>query len=173
MCLINSVWFFFHISGVNGSRARKGQLTERLPVNMIHHDPMDAYKRAAPHLLNELARLLSQHKWSEKACIPQGIVNILNYSWQDLTAGASHLKSPEQTDQPESKGSLKFDEARPREVSSGADKRKAGERSSCVVENDSPSVSSNPRVKKRKRNKKRGKLMSGHIFMEAKNCQEK
>ncbi|XP_041851894.1 uncharacterized protein C3orf20-like isoform X2 [Melanotaenia boesemani] len=63
-------------------------------------DQMEAYKRAAPQLLDDLARLLSLHKWPEKGCIPRGIVNILNYSWHDLTAGALlRLKSPTVTDQ--------------------------------------------------------------------------
>ncbi|KAM9754804.1 uncharacterized protein ACNS7B_007558 [Menidia menidia] len=72
-------------------------------------DPMDVYKRAAPQLLCDLARLLSQHLWSEKGCIPRGINNILNYSWDDLTAGASiHLKSPtEKEKRSKSKGCLK------------------------------------------------------------------
>lgn len=124
-------------------------------------DPMGAYKRAAPQLLNELARLLSQHKWTENGCIPHGIVNILNYSWQDLTAGAVHLKSPEQADKRgRSKGSLKPDDARSRQVSA-SDKRETEERNSCVVASVGPSarkpqVSSNPHVKKRKLKPNRG-----------------
>ncbi|XP_044049426.1 uncharacterized protein C3orf20-like isoform X2 [Siniperca chuatsi] len=128
-------------SAVGAARSIKGQ------------DPMDAYKRAAPLLLNELARLLSQHKWSAEGCIPHGIVNILNDSWQDLTAGAAHMKSPEQAKRGKSKGSLKLDQARSRQVSAN-DKREAGERNSWDVENVGPSVrkpqvSSNPRMKKR------------------------
>ncbi|XP_016518635.1 uncharacterized protein LOC103154913 [Poecilia formosa] len=64
-------------------------------VSAAPRDPMDAYRRAAPHLLNDLARLLSQHKWSEEGRIPRGVVNILNYSWHDLTAGAAfRLRRP-------------------------------------------------------------------------------
>lgn len=128
-------------------------------LNIKDRDPMDAYKRAAPQLLNELAHLLSQHKWTEKGCIPRGIVNILNYSLQDLTAGAVRWNRPEQTEKPgESKGSLKLDEARPPN-----DKREAGEINSCFMENVGPSVrkpqvSSNARIKKRKQ---RGKLICG------------
>ncbi|XP_076588544.1 uncharacterized protein LOC143321789 [Chaetodon auriga] len=106
---------------------------------------MDAYKRAAPHLLNELARLLSHHKWCEKGCIPHGIVNILNYSWQDLTAGASIQEQRCK----EKSTFLKLDEARSRQVSPD-EKREAGQRGSCAVEGVKPQVSSNPRVKKRK-----------------------
>lgn len=166
---------FLHTSLENDNKEdRSEELAERLPgetggkpdtssavgaaLNIEDHDPMDAYKRAAPQLLNELAHLLSQHKWTEK-CIPHGIVNILNYSWQDLTAGAVRWNSPGQTEKPgESKGSLKLDEARPPN-----DKREAGERNSCFMENVGPSVrkpqvSSNARIKKRKQ---RGKLICG------------
>ncbi|XP_036003652.1 uncharacterized protein C3orf20 homolog [Fundulus heteroclitus] len=86
---------------------------------------MDAYRRAAPHLLKELAHLLSQHKWSEKDCIPRGIVNILNYSWHDLTAGASlRLRSPAAMTE-EQRRSLKTGKT-PRQVSAGA-KEETGE----------------------------------------------
>ncbi|XP_034735566.1 uncharacterized protein C3orf20-like isoform X2 [Etheostoma cragini] len=123
------------------------------------YDPMDAYKRAAPRLLNEVARLLSQHKWTEEGrTIPHGIGNILNYSWKELTAGSVFMRSPEQTDKlGKSKGFLKLDEARSRQLSARCDTRQEGERISCVVENVGPSVgktqlSSNPRTKKRKDN---------------------
>ncbi|XP_032379593.1 uncharacterized protein C3orf20 isoform X2 [Etheostoma spectabile] len=130
-------------------------------LNIKDHDLMDAYKRAAPQLLNEVARLLSQHKWTEEGRIPHGIVNILNYSWKELTAGSVYLRSPEQTDkQGKSKGFLKLDEARSRQLSARCDTRQEGERISCVVENVGPSVgksqlSSNPRTKKRKHNSNR------------------
>ncbi|XP_029288830.1 uncharacterized protein C3orf20-like isoform X2 [Cottoperca gobio] len=127
-------------------------------LNIKDHEPMDAYKRAAPRLLNDLARLLSRHKWTEEGRIPHGIINILNCSWKDLSAGSVHFKSPEQTDKRrKSKGSVKLDESR---HASANDKREAGERSACVVENvghsvRKPQFSSNPRVKKRKHNSKR------------------
>lgn len=128
-------------------------------------DPMDAYKRAAPRLLNELARLLSEHKWTEKGCIPHGIVNILSYSWHDLTAGAAHLKSPEQADK---RGKSKLDDAQSRQVSA-SDKREAGERKPCMVESVGPSVrkpqvSSNPRMKRRKHKPSGGKLIPRSHF---------
>ena len=130
---------------------------------------MDAYQRAAPLILNDLARLLSQHKWTEEGRIPHGIVNILNCSWKDLTAGSVHFKSPEQAAEiRKSKGSEKLDESRSSQVSA-EDKREAGGRNSCVVENGAPSVrkpqlSSNPRVKKRKHSSNRGKQMSGSLL---------
>uniref|UniRef100_A0A3B4VKR3 FAM194 C-terminal domain-containing protein n=1 Tax=Seriola dumerili TaxID=41447 RepID=A0A3B4VKR3_SERDU len=125
-------------------------------LNTKDHSPVDAYKRAAPQILNELARLLSQHKWTEEGCIPHGVVNILNYSWQDVTAGVVHPKSPEHTPKRRrSKGSWKLAET-PRQVSANG-RRETGERSSCVVGSSGPSerkpkVSINPRVKKRKQN---------------------
>uniref|UniRef100_A0A3Q3J849 FAM194 C-terminal domain-containing protein n=1 Tax=Monopterus albus TaxID=43700 RepID=A0A3Q3J849_MONAL len=125
--------------------------------NISDHDPVGAYKRAAPRLLNELAGLLSQHKWTDKRRIPRGIVNILNYSWQDLTAGAV-LKSPEQTDkQRKLKGSLELEQIN-RPMSSN-DTNQTGSIESCVVGNVGPSerktrVSSNPPVKKCKVSKK-------------------
>lgn len=130
---------------------------------------MDAYQRAAPLILNDLARLLSRHKWTEEGRIPHGIVNILNCSWKDLTAGSVHFKSPEQAAEiRKSKGSGKLDESRSSQVSA-EDKTEAGGRNSCVVENGGPSVrkpqlSSNPRMKKRKHSSNRGKHISGSLL---------
>ncbi|KAG7999636.1 hypothetical protein GBF38_000159 [Nibea albiflora] len=146
----------------DGEEGKSDELTQRLPgvkpdtpsaVNINDHDPLDAYKRAAPRLLHELACLLSRHKWTERGCIPHGIVNILNYSWHDLTAGAVVVAVPRGESQ---RGSQKLDEARASQVSAN-DKREAAERDSCDARNDcppvrKPQVSSNPRVKKRKQN---------------------
>ncbi|KAK1887980.1 putative protein C3orf20 [Dissostichus eleginoides] len=158
----------------NNTEGKSGELTQRLSgetcgdgepdtsvgaaLNIKDQDPMDAYQRAAPLILNDLARLLSRHKWTEEGRIPHGIVNILNCSWKDLTA--VHFKSPEQAAEiRKSKGSGKLDESRSSQVSA-EDKREAGGRNSCVVENGGPSVrkpqlSSNPRVKKRKHSSNR------------------
>lgn len=69
-------------------------------------DLLNVYKSQAPQLLNELSHLLSQHK--ER--IPWGIVNILDCSWEDLTAGA--LKNSKYAEKPEEpKESVKRDEA--------------------------------------------------------------
>ncbi|XP_034001911.1 uncharacterized protein LOC117494975 isoform X2 [Trematomus bernacchii] len=160
----------------DNTEGKSGELTQRLSgetcgdgepdtsvgaaLNIKDQDPMDAYQRAAPLILNDLARLLSQHKWTEEGRIPHGIVNILNCSWKDLTAGSVHFKSPEQAAEiRKSKDSGKLDESRSSQVSA-EDKREAGGRNSCVVENGSPSVrkpqlSSNPRVKKRKHSSNR------------------
>ncbi|XP_034541507.1 uncharacterized protein C3orf20-like isoform X2 [Notolabrus celidotus] len=114
---------------------------------------MDAYKQAAPHLLNELALLLSQHKWAEEGHIPQGIVNILNYSWKDLTAGVVLMESQEQTERRgKFKGPPELDEAGSGQMSA-KDKREAcsavGSVSVAVIK---PKVTSNPHMKKRKQN---------------------
>ncbi|XP_059192145.1 uncharacterized protein C3orf20-like [Centropristis striata] len=140
-------------------------------------DPMDAYRRAAPQLLTEVARLLSQHKWTEEGRLPHGIVNILNYSWKDLTAaGSVHLRSSEQTEKrPKSKGSAKLDAACSQQVSA-SDKREAGGRGGeCAVENDAPSVrkapvSSNPHVKKRRHNSNRAPNSSSISFSISSSC---
>ncbi|XP_063765818.1 uncharacterized protein C3orf20-like isoform X2 [Eleginops maclovinus] len=155
----------------DNTEGKSGELTQRLSgetcgddepdtsvgaaLNIKDQDPMDSYKRAAPQLLNDLSRLLSRHKWTEKCRVPHGIVNILNCSWKDLTAGSVHFKSPEQANERrKSKCYGKLDEARSSQISPD-DKREAGERNPSVVENGGPSVrkpqlSSNPRVKKRK-----------------------
>ncbi|XP_071351097.1 uncharacterized protein C3orf20-like isoform X2 [Trachinotus anak] len=123
---------------------------------MEDHSPLDAYRRAAPQLLHQLARLLSLHKWTEAGCIPHGVVNLLNYSWQDVTAGAVRPKSPERPlKRRRSKGSWKLGETSRQVSANGA--REAGERSPCVgrgpgASERKPQVSSNPRVKKRKQN---------------------
>lgn len=129
-------------------------------LKMKNHDPMDAYKRAAPQLLNELAHLLSQHKWTEERCLPHGIANILNYSWQDMTVGAVHLKSPRWTDRRrKSKESLKLDKTS-RQVSAD-DEMEIGEKNSFVGHIGSPErktqLNSNLRMKKRKSNSRKGK----------------
>ncbi|XP_030587108.1 uncharacterized protein C3orf20 isoform X2 [Archocentrus centrarchus] len=122
-------------------------------------DPMEAYKRAAPQLLNELARLLSQRKWSEERRIPRGIVNILKYSWHELTAGALRL-SPKLTDKlPKSAGSLKVQQT-PRQVSAGAQEETA-ETNSCAAGSagfteGKPQVQLNPNVKKSEQRSSRG-----------------
>lgn len=122
--------------------------------SMTVHDPVDAYKRAAPQLLHELAHLLSQYKWAEKACIPRGIVNILNYSWQDLTAGTQTDKSGE------SKRSLELDKARFRPASAHG-KTETGQRNSRLMEIVGLSVGKSQvnSSKQIKRRKQRGKLI--------------
>ncbi|XP_074488535.1 uncharacterized protein C3orf20-like isoform X1 [Sebastes fasciatus] len=99
-------------------------------VNRKTHDLMEAYKRAAPQLLKQVALLLSQHDWTEEGLIPQGIENILTCPWED----------PPKTNE---------------RVSADDNKREAAERNSRVVGNVSarkPQVSSNPQMKKHKLN---------------------
>ncbi|XP_075061433.1 uncharacterized protein LOC142150088 [Mixophyes fleayi] len=54
-------------------------------------NPFDDYKYVAPTLLYELGKLL--HLFSQFEIIfPQGVVNVLNYSWQELIEGAVYTK---------------------------------------------------------------------------------
>ncbi|AWP08209.1 FAM194 domain containing protein [Scophthalmus maximus] len=111
----------------------------------MDHDPVDAYKRSAPQLLSELARLLSLHNWAEECCIPQEVLGFLDYSWQDLCAGATLLRIRKQTDK--RRLPLKLGGA-PRKVSTNG-KTETGEGSVCPSERQTK-VGANPRTKKRK-----------------------
>ncbi|KAG8578047.1 hypothetical protein GDO81_010368 [Engystomops pustulosus] len=54
-------------------------------------NPFDDYKYVAPTLLYELGKLL--HFFSQYEIVfPQGLVNVLNYSWQELIEGAVYPK---------------------------------------------------------------------------------
>ncbi|XP_062418894.1 uncharacterized protein LOC134131225 [Pungitius pungitius] len=117
-------------------------------------DPMGAYKRAAPRLLEEVALLLSQHKWTEEGHLPHGIVNILNYSWGDLTSGSMRWGSAELADT----CSGELDESSSRRVSAG-DQAEAGESNSCVVEKAGPAVRKPPSCSDTR--KKKGKPTFG------------
>lgn len=124
--------------------------------NMKNSSVLEEYKRAAPQLLNELAHFLSQHKWTGRCCIARGVLNILNYTWHDVTAGMVHLKSPEQT--AHRRGKLGVTS---RQVSAKS-KRGAGERENQGVRRSVPSerkpqVNPNPCVKRRKQKSSRGK----------------
>lgn len=106
-------------------------------------DVVDAYRRTAPRLLSNLAQILSQHKWSDGGRVPHGLVNILNYTWQELTAGARLLT--QHTDKPcMSLGPLNQDLS-PRPLS--ANQKREREVAPCQAK---PQVSFNPSVKKRK-----------------------
>lgn len=64
---------------------RAGDADPSAPLlQILHRDVLDVYKRDAPQLLNELSLVLSQLEGPS----PQGIVNILDCTWEDLTAGA-------------------------------------------------------------------------------------
>ncbi|XP_029008541.1 uncharacterized protein LOC114856871 isoform X3 [Betta splendens] len=70
-------------------------------LNMKDRGRVEAYKRAAPRLLSELAALLSHDTRPEAAPVPRGVANILSYSWQDLAAGATPLSGPGPTHRPQ------------------------------------------------------------------------
>lgn len=53
-------------------------------LETLHRDVLDVYKRDAPLLLSELSLVLSRLKGPS----PRGIANILDCTWEDLTAGA-------------------------------------------------------------------------------------
>lgn len=64
---------------------RAGDAEPSAPLlEILHRDVLDVYKRDAPQLLNELSLVLSQLEGPS----PQGIANILDCTWEDLTAGA-------------------------------------------------------------------------------------
>lgn len=90
--------------------------------------------------------------------IPHGVVNILNYFWQDLTAGAKQLKGQDQTykngtERQKSRGSVKLDDTC--RVLSANDKKETGRRNPCAV--GKAQVTSNTRMKKRKQSSRIGK----------------
>lgn len=117
-------------------------------------DPMDAYKHMAPQLLSELGSVLLQYEGSEEGCIPHGLVNVLNYSWKDLTAGAVYVKPSWQLGvgsgngdgrKPrKSKGSMNFDET----LRQMAGKRKTKQKPS-KMENGSERQPQDPNLRKR------------------------
>ncbi|XP_029457453.1 uncharacterized protein LOC115091341 [Rhinatrema bivittatum] len=53
--------------------------------------PFDEYKSSAPTLLYELGKLLDFFSQYE-IIFPQGLINVLNYSWKELTEDALHTK---------------------------------------------------------------------------------
>ncbi|KAJ8002632.1 hypothetical protein DPEC_G00160900 [Dallia pectoralis] len=55
-------------------------------------NPIDPYMHVAPHLLTELGALLVRFQGCEAEYIPYGLLNVLNYSHRDLTAGAVYTK---------------------------------------------------------------------------------
>ncbi|XP_072257372.1 uncharacterized protein [Pyxicephalus adspersus] len=54
-------------------------------------NPFDEYKYVAPTLLYELGKLLNFFSQYE-IIFPQGVVNVLNYSWQELIEGTVYTK---------------------------------------------------------------------------------
>ncbi|XP_031611520.2 uncharacterized protein C3orf20 [Oreochromis aureus] len=134
----------------NGGRKEEGDKPgTSSALNLI--GSMEAYKQAAPQLLNELASLLWQHRWTDERRLPHGVVNILNCSWHDLTAGALR-SSPKLTDKlPKSVGSPKLQQP-PRQVSASG-REETAEENPCAAGSAGftgrkSQVKLNPRVKK-------------------------
>ncbi|KAM4748855.1 uncharacterized protein C3orf20-like [Rhinophrynus dorsalis] len=79
------------ISGTNLSKPCTENAAQKashfLPEEEQFMTPIDEYKYAAPTLLYELGKLL--HFFSQyEITFPQGVVNVLNYSWKELIEGA-------------------------------------------------------------------------------------
>lgn len=124
------------------------------------YNRMDTYKQAAPQLLDELAHLLAQHKWAEVGHLPQGLVNILNYSWTDLTAGAVLKENQEQAEgelRGELRGPPQLDQAQSGQTSAKDKRESCPVVGSVGVSAIKPQVGSNPRMKKHKQNPNTGK----------------
>lgn len=143
----------------NGGREEEGDkpgTSSALTLN----GSIEAYKQAAPQLLNELARLLWQHRWADERRLPHGVVNILNCSWHDLTAGALR-SNPKLTDKlPKSVGSPKLQQP-PRQVSASG-REETAEENPCAAGSAGftgrkSRVKLNPRVKKSEQRCSRGK----------------
>ncbi|KAK7891318.1 hypothetical protein WMY93_023281 [Mugilogobius chulae] len=77
--------------------------------SLKEQDVMEAYKHRAPQLLSELAHVLSEHNWSDEGRLPHGLVNILHYTWQELTAGAQQLPASQHTERSKSRPSSNID----------------------------------------------------------------
>ncbi|XP_069086180.1 uncharacterized protein [Pleurodeles waltl] len=57
----------------------------------LQMNPFDEYKYAAPSILYELSKMLLLFARYELV-FPQGLVNVLNYSWKELTEGTVYTK---------------------------------------------------------------------------------
>lgn len=78
-------------------------------------------EQVAPQLLDELAFILTKHKWGKGRRVPRGIENLLDESWKDLTAGRDGAEEPA--------GSPgRSDEAQPRQTPPGRDSKVEGQR---------------------------------------------
>ncbi|XP_055011673.1 uncharacterized protein LOC129409474 [Boleophthalmus pectinirostris] len=114
--------------------------------SLKEQDVIDAYKRTAPQLLSELAHVLSQHKWSAEGRLPHGLVNILHYTWQELTAGARLLPAPQHPEKHTKPLASSNIDLSPQPLS--ANQKRDREVATCQVK---PQVSStSARVKKKK-----------------------
>ncbi|XP_015207758.2 uncharacterized protein C3orf20 homolog [Lepisosteus oculatus] len=62
------------------------------PAEDAETSPVDEYKYGAPILLAELGRMLEEWEGCGEGIFPRGLVNVLSYSWKELTEGALHGK---------------------------------------------------------------------------------
>lgn len=101
---------------------------------------VQVYRCAAPRLLQELNLQLCLHRSKVRSCVPPGIVNILDISCQDLSAGALHSSDSEVF--------LEEDGARP--LQEAGQRKDSSEEVKVDPSLKKPQISANPRVKKRK-----------------------
>ncbi|XP_043980449.1 uncharacterized protein LOC122835438 [Gambusia affinis] len=159
-------------SGIACEDEKRDPSSSSSSVSAAPKDQMDAYRRAAPHLLNDLAHLLSQHKWSEEDRIPRGIVNILDYSWHDLTAGAAlRLRRPAaMTENQRRPKESPETQKTPRRGSDGA-KEETGERTSDV-ERNAGSFLTKDKANQSERKKKRSSKGAVRISISVWSCED-
>ncbi|XP_066445963.1 uncharacterized protein [Eleutherodactylus coqui] len=75
----------------NGGDNHNQKLSHGINDDDQFMNPFEDYKYVAPTLLYELGKLL--HFFSQYEIVfPQGVVNVLNYSWQELIEGAVYPK---------------------------------------------------------------------------------
>ncbi|XP_054633531.1 uncharacterized protein C3orf20-like [Dunckerocampus dactyliophorus] len=77
-------------------------------------DPLFGLKRDAPHLLNELGRSMSQHKWT-----PSQVGDILNYTWAELRSTDKTI--PKAADKQKSSGRKKKSQKKEQKTSEVAE----------------------------------------------------
>ncbi|XP_034628216.1 uncharacterized protein LOC117878038 [Trachemys scripta elegans] len=77
--------------------SKLSQMPSILPADEeIQPSLLDEYKYMAPTILHELGEILQLFS-SYDIIFPQGIVNLLNYSWKELTEGADYSKRHQQS----------------------------------------------------------------------------
>ncbi|XP_075716224.1 uncharacterized protein C3orf20-like [Rhinoderma darwinii] len=80
----------------SGGENHNQKLSQAINEDEQFGNPFEDYKYVAPTLLYELGKLL--HFFSQYEIVfPQGVVNVLNYSWQDLIEGALYPKKQGQS----------------------------------------------------------------------------
>ncbi|XP_032654504.2 uncharacterized protein LOC116835626 [Chelonoidis abingdonii] len=77
--------------------SKLSQVPSVLPADEeIQPSLLDEYKYMTPTILHELGEILQLFA-SYDIIFPQGIVNLLNYSWKELTEGADYSKRNQQS----------------------------------------------------------------------------